>query len=216
MFFEWFIPKEKIFYDMFERQTEVLVEAAEEFERIVKNYSPEDMKKNEAKMKEIERKADQRAGEIIQKLLVSFMCPIDREEIQGITKNVDEIVDEIEKAMSMFEVYRIKKADENVIKFSELIRQEAHLIKENISLIRNISKNKTRILEINKKIRVTEEEGDTLFRGALRNLFKEDNTEKENTLNVFKINEIYKTLESALDRCKDVSNEVSNIVIKAS
>jgi uncharacterized protein Yka (UPF0111/DUF47 family) len=56
-----------------------------------------------------------------------------------------------------------------------------------------------------------ENEGDTILRAALAQLFKEE----DHLILVVKWREIYQRLERAIDRCEDVANIIEGIVIEA-
>jgi len=71
-------------------------------------------------------------------------------------------------------------------------------------------KNPKRVLDACKQVNVYENQGDTLLRRAIANLFKSGH----DPLTVIKWKEILDFLEDATDRCEDVANVLEGVVVK--
>ena len=71
-------------------------------------------------------------------------------------------------------------------------------------------KDRPRLLAHCTEINRLENEGDYVGRTAVAKLFEGTN----DPLDVIKWNEIYDTLENAIDRCEDVANVLEGIVLK--
>jgi uncharacterized protein len=75
--------------------------------------------------------------------------------------------------------------------------------------MKNMKKSKElqkKIIEVNR----IEDDGDNIFRSAVKNLFKNE----KDAIEVIKWKEMYELLESTLDACEDVANIVEGVVMK--
>jgi uncharacterized protein Yka (UPF0111/DUF47 family) len=71
-------------------------------------------------------------------------------------------------------------------------------------------KNPQRVLEACKQVNVYENQGDTLIRRALADLFKSGN----DPLTVMKWKEILDLIEDGIDRAEDVANVIEGVVLE--
>ncbi|MFN3527852.1 MAG: DUF47 domain-containing protein, partial [Candidatus Altarchaeaceae archaeon] len=186
-----------------------VVEATEKQEKILKNYSLARIKEDAKEVKKIEHEADEIAAKIYNKAHKSFMTPIDLEYIIGLTNALDNIVDKIEKFVSMCDVFELKNVDEYMLKFGNLLKETSLIVQELVSYLRNAEKNKGKISEACNKLMEKEREGDEIHKEATRALFK-----SSDVIYILKMKEIYKVLEDATDACRSVANEASDIIAK--
>jgi len=209
MVLEWLVPKEKEFYVFFEEQAKTIVNACEKLNEILKNYSVEKTEIYAKEMKEIEHNADEISAKIYKKTASLFMTPIDTERIIGLNKELDEIVDRIEKFVSICNLYKLTRIDDYILKFGNLLKETSLIIQKNISYLRDAEKNKKEIEKLNENIREKEREGDEIYKSAIRELFKSDDA-----LHIIKMRDAYGTLEDAMDACRSVADEISDITTK--
>ncbi len=209
MVFEWLVPKDNEFYKFFEEQAKLVVVASEKLSEILENYSKEKTEIYAKEMKEIEHNADEISVKIYIKTASSFMTPIDAERIAGLTKELDEIVDMIEKFISMCNLYELEKIDEHTLKFGNLLKETSIIIQKNISYLRNAEKNKENIKKLNEEIRGKERDGDEIYLEAIKELFK-----SSDAIYIIKMRDVYDTLEDAMDACRKVADEISDIITK--
>ncbi len=209
MVFEWLIPKDKEFYGFFEEQAKIVVVASEKLSEILENYSKGKTEIYAGEMKDIEHKADEIAEKIYIKTATSFMTPIDTERIIGLNKELDNIVDMIEKFISMCNVYELTGIDDYILKFGNLLKDTSIIIQKNVSYLRDAEKNKENIKKLNEEIREKERKGDEIYKAAMKELFK-----SKDAIHIIKMRDIYDTLEDAMDACRDVADEISDIITK--
>jgi len=82
-------------------------------------------------------------------------------------------------------------------------------MEEAVKGLRNI-REASHVLEACKQINVLENQGDTLLRRALADLFKSGS----DPLAVMKWKEILDLIESAIDRAEDVANVIEGVVLE--
>jgi predicted phosphate transport protein (TIGR00153 family) len=199
--------KEDKFYSLFCTTSKIIIEISEKL-----NLFMEDLSDAETLLKdfeELEHKGDRQMHLIMKELNKSFITPIDREDIYVIAKVMDDIIDLIESAANRFVMFNVKEATPHAKQMAALILESSKelicLMEELKSMKKSTVLNK-KIIEINR----IEDEGDTIFRVAVTELFKGD----IDTLEVIKWREIYEKLEYVLDAFEDVADTIEGVVMK--
>jgi uncharacterized protein len=202
-----FLPKEDKFYTLFVNNAEIAHEAAIMLNDYVGNISnKQELLKG---LKEIEKKGDLKVREIIEELNKTFLTPFDREDIYAIAKEMDNVIDYIERSASRFDMFNVVSLRNGTKELCEMI---VKITSEQVEMMKNFStmnKNGSVISKVH-AINVIEEDGDTVSRSAIKHLFSE-NVE---ALEVIKWREIYKHLENTLDATQHVANLVEGVVMK--
>lgn len=200
-------PKNDKFFDMFISLSEIQYKAALKLKVFAMDLSNIEVKLRE--IKSIESEGDDQVHSIFEELNNSFITPIDREDICDISKSMDDIIDYIESAASRFGIFNIKDVKDEAIHLIELIIECCEKIKELMIEFKKMKKqdNLTQIIiDINR----IENEGDLIFRAAVRELFDG----KTDAIEVISWKEIYQCLENVLDACESVANIVEGVVMK--
>src|SRR5690349_5232147 len=83
------LPKEDHFFDFLEKQAECARDGARAFAR----FEPAVAAKVRAEVQEIEHRGDRFVHEMEEALAQTFVTPIDREELQKLSKELDDILD---------------------------------------------------------------------------------------------------------------------------
>lgn len=202
-----FLPKEFNFFDLFEKQAQYAVDAAECFKELVsKNVLDEASLK---KMHDIEHQGDDVAHTILDSLNKTFITPFDREDIHALAKELDDITDMLYTIVNRMKVYKVEGANKNLTEFALVINESARAVLRAVSGLRDQKKSKDvsdACVEINR----LENLGDTMRDNVLAELFE---TEKD-TVKIIKLKEIYQDSETVLDICEDVAHVVQSILVK--
>lgn len=83
----------------------MLVEAAECLYDLVSDY--EDVREKARKLREMEKRVDKATHGICQRLNISFVTPIDREDIHSLATSMDDVLDYIEASADRMLLYGI-------------------------------------------------------------------------------------------------------------
>ncbi len=199
--------KEEIFYDLFVEMSEFACLAATKLNDLINNYVDIDEKIGE--IKTIEHECDQVYHRIMQQLNKSFVTPIDREDINVIAGQLDNITDTIEDTAHSFRMFNITTVKEEAKVLSDLsVRCTAELNTLMIELkhMKTSQLIKPKVIEVNR----LENEGDDIYRSAMTALFADGC----DALEVLKWKQIYEFLEDSLDACEGVANTVEGVVMK--
>jgi predicted phosphate transport protein (TIGR00153 family) len=204
------IPRQDIFFDLFEEQAEKFLKATELMEKL-ENGSFE-LKELSKTFKDLEHDCDEITHKIMERLNKVFLTPFDREDIHALAHELDEVVDFIEEALFKMQLYGLKSLDGHMVDLVRIIRDSLKEIASALNYLRKNRKEIKKILAICVHINTLENEGDRIMRGAMEKLIFQRDTLNPTTL--LGLKEIYEALESTLDSCEDVANIMEGIILK--
>jgi hypothetical protein len=205
---ELLIPKDKIFFDLFEKQAGVMKEAAWQLVALTEDFT--NVKEKRHAIEKLEHKGDQITHDIYEQLNSSFITPIDPEEISKLASALDEVLDYIDGATEKMYYYGIKESDSHMIELAKLIHLSTAEIESAVKGIRSIKDPRyieERCIEVNR----LENLADDVLAHAVTDLFK-----TTDAITIIKLKDIYEHLETATDNCEDVANVLSDIAIRHS
>jgi hypothetical protein len=208
-FFKMFLPKDRVFFTLFENMTEVVGKMATQLQIMV-NESDEDKRAEIAAIIEnLEHKNDDFTHNVFTELGRNFITPLDREDIHYLATALDDIADYIYASAKKINFYKINPNDIGIHKLAELVLQGSVEIKKAVHGLRDM-KNLREMTEAIVKINSIENQADDVFDMSIDSLFNNENDFKE----VIKKREIYQVLEIATDKCEDAANVIESIIIK--
>ena len=208
-FLKIFMPKNKIFYELFEK----VAGNAAAMATLLRNIVAEpDFDKRAAliiQTEDLEHANDELTHNIFTELGRNFITPFDREDIHYLATSLDDIADYIYAAAKKINFYRVNPNDTGMQKFAELIEQSAQQVRIAVGELRDM-KNMRNITEALVKINSIENQADDIFDMSIEKLFATEDDAKE----VIKKREIYQVMEIVTDKCEDASNVIESIIIK--
>ncbi len=207
---QFFVPKEKGFFPLFEASAKCGEEAARKLVEMVNAADP--AKKTECfqQIRDIEHKADEITHQLLSHLSTTFITPFDREDIQWLATALDDVVDYINASAKRIELYKVQGPNPAMEKLSDIILRGAITVCEVMPLLRRIDdheKIKKSLVLLNN----LENHADDVFDLAVAALFEEDYKPKD----IIKIKEILSAMEEATDRFEDIGNVLETIIIKS-
>lgn len=200
------VPQDKVFFELFEEQASIACEAANQLVNIFSDYT--NIEEKYRVMKDIEHRGDAMAHKAYDELNRTFITPFEPEEISSLVTSLDDVVDFIDEGARLLLIYEIPKPDQFMIEFAKCIRQATEEIKTGVGVLRTLKDIETLkgcCIEINRLENVADE----LLTSALRNLFK-----STDPVEIIKTKDIYEHFESAADRCEDVADVLTAILIR--
>lgn len=200
-------PKEQKFFDLFEKGAKNVVVGADLLKNLIHDYT--DIVSKSSHIKEIEHEGDIITHSTIEKLNLTFITPLDREDIYSLIKSLDDILDYIDAVASRMVLYNVQVPTEEAKALVNVLVKSVNEVAKAITELKNIKKPE-QILNSCIEINRLENEGDALLRESVAKLFS-DNLPP---LEVIKWKELYENLETAIDKCEDVANVVEGIVLK--
>ena len=115
--FRAFQPKDKIFFVLFEKVAQKLVEMSKEFHEGLKDFDLNDETLLN-KMSDYEHEMDDLTHEIFVQLGENFITPFDREDINLLTSGLDDIADYIYASSKYIYLYKSPEVKEACIKIN--------------------------------------------------------------------------------------------------
>lgn len=201
-------PKNTVFYDCFENAADNCHEMATLFnEALLHGITEERI----IKARSLKHKGSGYERETTNKLNTTFVTPIDREDIQALATMLNKITKKIVQAFMNLNVYRMTSYTEEMLQQSKAILKATDELKRSVGLLKTISRTKeiTASREAMKEIEML---GDDILYRAMDKLFSGE----FEAIEVIKLRDIYKVLESAMDNCFNVSEAILNIALKNS
>ncbi|ALS00842.1 phosphate transport regulator [Enterococcus silesiacus] len=186
-------------------------QAAELLEMIATDYSLEKLESEAEKIHILEREGDQIVQKILSELYVSFITPIDREDIVEITQRLDDVLDTINSISYLLSTLVVKELNENAMVFITYGVESTAGVLTATKEFAKFKNSKTLRLMIDE---VSEIEGkaDKLYSDSLKDLF----TNEQNPIEVIRWKNVYDQLEALLNASESVVDVISGLVIKNS
>lgn len=201
------IPKEMVFFDLFEQAAENAHQGAVALAALLDDYT--NVAEKAKRIKDIEHAGDKITHDTIEKLNQTFITPIDREDIHRLISRIDDILDMIDTAVNRMYLYKIDKPTDDAKALAKVLVKATAIITELLPKMRNL-KLSSSLLQDCIAIHTQENEGDRIEQHALASLFENGH----DPIYIIKWKDIYEELESATDRCEDVANVIEGIVLK--
>jgi hypothetical protein len=140
---------------------------------------------------------------------LTFVTPLDREDIAALAQRMDDVMDYMEGAATMVRIYSIGQPSQAARGLADLIRLQCLQIEQAVGMLRH-SRQLKQIPEQLREINRLENEADTLFLNASADLFHSE----VNTVEIIKWRDIYDQLEQATDSAEHVAHVLEAIVLK--
>src|SRR3954469_18901124 len=202
-----FLPKDTVFYDLFEDLVKHVVASAKQLNQLVGQFP-----RIEASLQMIrneEHAADQLAHQALERLDRTFITPFDREDIHTLVGGLDDIIDGVDALAKRFPLFHVSAMEPTFERQTEVLVQATVVLSDAVHRLRKsrkLSELSAALIEIHNK----ESIGDDNHHAAMSRLFSGDVA----PLDVLKWKELYDLVEEAIDGCEDVGNTLERIVLK--
>ena len=168
----------------------------------------EKLEENHAKIKRLEREADNLTHSVFEELNKTFITPLDREDISRIASKTDDIIDYIEGISGRIINFKVKASPPYMLEMAKELSLATKEVNFMITRLHNVKADKS-IIEHCRKVSESEHRVDEIHRKAVGELF-----ETNDVVTIIKMKEIYDALETTSDRCQDVADSIEDIVLK--
>ena len=190
--------------------SEHAVSAANELKKLLGNLN--DLPAKVDGVHAIESAADSIYHDIIAALNRAFVTPIEREDIKDLAHAVDDVVDAVEDVVLHFYMFNVTTIRPEAIRFCDLICEICKKLYVTMGEFENYKKSK-KINELLVDLNRLEENGDVLYREAIRHLFTENNVPR---IEVLKWKEIFDMMEKCCDACECCADMIEGVILKNS
>jgi uncharacterized protein len=202
-----FLPRNTQFFDYFDRDAEILVRCAEQFQQTLECF--DNPREHSKKLKALEHEADNITHEAMSLLHRSFITPLERGDLRRLILALDDVVDYIDDAVRRMALYEVESILPEVCAMGKVMVDLARAVRDAVHELRNVRK-KNQILKHCIEIQRLEGVGDHLHHIALSSLFKNG----MEPLQVIKWKEIIDLIETAMDSAEEVAHVIEGIVLE--
>ncbi len=200
---------DKFYFENFAAGAALSKKAATYLVECLENYDPNEIETMVKKMHEIEHAADIKKHEMSDALAKAFVTPVDREDLDMLSHNLDHVTDKLEEIMQKFYIYNIQSIQPSVIEFAKKLVDSCELLCELMNEFENFKRSK-KIHELIIGLNDAEEECDKLYLASMRELTQNPT----DVLTAISWREIYECFEACADVCENVSECVGTVIMK--
>ena len=168
----------------------------------------------------LESSADAVNEKIINKLNLSFITPIDREDIYAIAGELGNGVDMLQGALQRIIMYHAGHSTKRSHALTKLLLDSTNDLVTAFKLLVDVKKNQREILDAVHRISDNESRGDLIFRADIGILFDEaaeaarEHGASRAVIHLIKWKDILEDVEEALDHTKKVGDMIRGVVMK--
>jgi uncharacterized protein Yka (UPF0111/DUF47 family) len=207
----WFLPREDHFYDFLERQAIAAHEGAKAISKFGTNTSSA-VDARDAVQK-FEHEGDGIVREMEEALAKTFVTPIDREDLQRLSSELDTVLDLTNGAIRACVLLGVEKPTEPMSKLIAIIVRCTTKISEAMPKLRRHEYHE--MLETARELRKIEKEADVVYREAVSALFKAGGTNPGIDARVLiREKSVLEDLENAIDQCDSIADTLTNLAVK--
>ena len=203
---QWFIPQDKVFFDLFEQQVAIVSDAGHKLVNLTKDFT--NVKEKRHEIEQLEHRGDDITHDIYERLNRTFITPLEPDEISRLASGLDEVLDYIDGSAEKMLYFGIEETDVHMIELAKLIHMQTVELEGAVRRIRSLKDPRyieERCIEVNR----LENIADDVLAHAVTDLFR-----TQHAITIIKLKDIYEQLETATDNCEDVANVLSDIAIR--
>ncbi len=204
---EILIPREKIFFQLLEKESKNVLTGAQALNELILNYN--DLAVRRDRIKDIEHQGDEIVHDIYEHLVKSFVTPIDREDISKLASLYDDVLDYIYAVVNRLYLYEISTPTEPMRRFTDTVVKSVQEIDIAFAGIQKMKapQIEARCIEVDR----LENEADVVLNEAVASLFQ-----TQDAIKIIKMKEVYELMETITDKCEDVVQVIRDIVLEYS
>jgi hypothetical protein len=202
----WFLPKEDHFYDFLERQASAAHDGALALAEFKNGKQAEAVRED---VQAIEHKGDAIVHELEEALAKTFVTPIDREDLQKLSSELDDILDLTNGAARVCVLFGVDKPTPPMIELIDKLVECTRILKDAVPNLRK--QRYDTLIEASRTLRKLEKDGDAVFRSAIGALFHDDTIDAKQLI---REREVLDDLEKAIDHCDHVASTLANLSVK--
>jgi uncharacterized protein Yka (UPF0111/DUF47 family) len=202
----WFVPKEAHFFDYVEAQAVIAHEAAMALAEFRGDGVTAETTRQ--KVQEVEHRGDKLVHAMEEALAKTFVTPIDREDLQRLSSELDTIADLINAGARACAWFGVDRPTPPMGALMLKLVECTEVLRDSLPALRKHEY--PRLVECGRALRTREKEADTVYREAVSRLFK---TETDARI-ILREKEVLDDLENAVDHCETVGHLLVNLAVK--
>jgi len=201
--------KEDVFYTMLKQLVAQMLDAADEYRSILRDF-PDSLARI-PRMKVHETTSDEIVAEIHKQLYTSFITPFDRGDISDLALRMDDVMDLMEVVTMRLDLFGMTVMRPEAIEMAELTHKAVIELAEVIDRLPNYKRD-DEIMHHAIAVSRIEDGADRVYQNALRRLFAEEDGGKE----IVTWLRIFDRMENCLNAIDRAAGVVRSVVMKSS
>lgn len=200
---------DKFYFEKFMECATLSKEASAYLVHCLEHYDADKLETMLTEMHAFEHSADIKKHEVNDALAKAFVTPIEREDLDLLSQQLDNVLDILEEVLQNLYIYDIKTIEPAAIEYAKNLEKACNLLFSIMSEFENFKKSKklrALIIESND----VEEACDKLYLSTMRSITKNVTDPHER----FSWYKIFDCLEACADACEHVSDCVGTIIMK--
>ena len=194
-FLKAFLPKDKIFFSLFEQIGENLQGMSKAFVQALNDPNYDSRRAALIKLEDWEHKNDNLSHKVFVELGQNFITPFDREDIHYLATALDDVADFMYAAGNKIVTYDVTEPNSYMKKMAEIVQLSVEQLAIAVDNLRDM-KNIRAITECCVKVNSYENEADDVYTQSITDLFSSNLPAVE----IIKLKDVYQDLEFITDK----------------
>ena len=209
-FFQFFVPKEKKFYPLYQKQAEYIVEASRLLRQMLIETDLERLENLKKDIKACETKGDDVLRDFFSQLFATVLTPFEREDVHELAEMMDTFLDRIDDSANIVLTRRFLAVDQDLTTIAENIMFAAESLGNIITDLPDMYDKRKEIARMCHQIKSLEQDNDELYGNYINKLFQQDYSLTE----IIKRKDLVQVLENTTNSAKYISDKIRSIISK--
>ena len=210
-FFQFFIPKEKKFYPLYQKQADHIEKASKLLRKMITETNMQQLEALKKEIKACETDGDDVLRNFYTQLFSTVLTPFDREDVHELAEMMDTFLDRIDDSANIILTRRFTDVDEDLTTMTDNITFAAEALGNIIRNLEFMNTGKAReIMRLCQEIKTYEHDNDELYGNYISKLF----TQNYSLTDIIKRKDLVQVLENTTNSVKYISDKVRSIVSK--
>ena len=209
-FFQFFVPKEKKFYPLYQQQAAYIDKAATLLRQMLIETDLERLENLKKDIKACETEGDEVLRDFYSQLFATVLTPFDREEVHELAEMMDTFLDRIDDSANILLTRRFLAVDEDLTTMAENIMFAAENLNSIIRDLPQLYDKRKEIARLCHEIKTLEHDNDELYGNYISKLFQQNYSLTE----IIKRKDLVQVLENTTNSAKYISDKIRSIISK--
>ena len=209
-FFQFFVPKEKKFYPLYQKQADYINTAAKLLRQMLIETDLERLGNLRKEIKTCETEGDEVLRDFYSQLFSTVLTPFDRDDVHDLAEMMDTFLDRIDDCGNIILTRRFLAVDEGLTTMADNIMFAAENLNNIIADLPQMYDKRKEIIRLCHEIKSLENDNDALYGSCISKLFQENYSLTE----IIKRKDLVQVLENTTNSVKYISDKVRSIISK--
>ena len=207
-FFQFFVPKEKKFYPLYQKQAEYIDKAAKLLRQMLIETDLERLEALRKEIKACETDGDEVLRDFYSQLFATVLTSFDRYDVHELAEMMDTFLDRIDDCGNIVLTRRFLAVDEDLTTMADNIMFAAENLNSIIKDLPVMYDKRKEITRLCHEIKTLEHDNDELYGNIISKLFQQNYSLTE----IIKRKDLVQVLENTTNSVKYISDKVRSII----